>query len=94
VLTLVVAAIVGVTLSVLFGHDGIARLLELRAEQQRLGEEAVALLQANASLRDQVKRLESDDRYLETLARRDLGLVRPNETVYRFRRKARPAADR
>jgi len=29
--------------------------------------------------------LRTDDLYLEGLARRELGLVRPNEFVYRFR---------
>ena len=87
----IVAAIVAVTVSVLVGRDGVTHLLELRTERQRLGEQAVALLEANAALRDQIKRLKTDDHHLEALARHELGLVRPNEVVYRFRRPPMPA---
>ena len=80
-----VLAIVGVALSSLFGDDGIAHLLRLRAERRALGGTAFALLERNQDLRRQVERLRSDDLYLEGLARRELGLVRANEFVYRFR---------
>lgn len=72
--------------SLLVAPDGLPSLLALRRERQRLGEEAVALLEQNQSLRDQIHRLRSDDRFLEELARRELGFVGADETVYRFRR--------
>ncbi len=75
--------------SLVLARDGIPNLIALRQERQRLGEQAVALLQQNASLREQIKRIRTDDGFLESLARRDLGWVRPGETVYRFRRPAR-----
>jgi cell division protein FtsB len=80
-----VLASVGVAASVLFGESGIAHLLRLRAERRALGETAFTLLQRNAALREEITRLRSDDLYLEELARRQLGLVRPDEFVYRFR---------
>lgn len=86
VLLLAMVAVVG---SLLFGRDGAASLLALRAERQRLGEQAVALLQQNADLRDQIERLRTDDRFLESFARRELGFVRPDEVVYRFHRPAK-----
>ena len=81
-----VLAIAGVALSVLAGEHGIAHLLRLRAERRMLGQTAFALLGQNARLRGEIERLRRDDLYLEGLARRQLGLVRPNEFVYRFRR--------
>jgi len=83
VLALMIAAVTG---SALFGEHGVAHLLRLRAERQELGQAAFALLQTNNRLRGEIERLRNDDLYLEELARRQLGLVRPNETVYRFRR--------
>ena len=80
------AVIVAVAASVLFGEDGLTHLHRLEAERQRLGEAAVALLQENAAKREEIARLNGDDFYLETLARRELGLVRPDELIYRFRR--------
>ena len=81
-----VLAIVGVAASVLLGEHGIAHLLRLRAERRSLGQGAFGLMERNARLRDEIRRLRTDDLYLEGLARRQLGLVRPNEFVYRFRR--------
>jgi cell division protein FtsB len=77
--------IVGVAGSALLGDHGVAHLLRLRAERRQLGREAFRLLQGNTHLRAEITRLRSDDLYLEALARRSRGLVRPNETVYRFR---------
>ncbi len=87
VLILAIALVLG---SLLLMPDGVPSLLALRRERQRLGEEAVALLQQNDALREQIHQLRTDDRFLEELARRELGLVRPDEVVYRFRRP--PAA--
>jgi cell division protein FtsB len=78
------AAIVTVAVSALAGSDGVNRLILLRGERQELGEEAVRRLQENAALRAEIARLRSDPKYLEALARERLGLVRPDEMVYRF----------
>ena len=77
------------TASALIGEDGVAHLLRLRAERRALGDTAFGLLERNRRLRDAIARLKDDDVYLEGLARRQLGLVRPNELVYRFRRPDR-----
>jgi len=79
-------AIAGVAGSVLLGEHGVAHLLRLRAERRALGQTAFVLMERNARLRDEIRRLHTDDLYLEGLARRQLGLVRPNEFVYRFHR--------
>ena len=81
--------IVGLAASALFGEHGIAHLLRLRAERAQLAQTTFVLLQTNDRLREDIRRLHGDDTYLEGLARRQLGLVRPNETVYRFRRPGR-----
>ena len=86
-LTIGLVVIIGLVLSsMLLAPGGIPKLLALRAERQRLGEQAVALLQQNAALREQIQQLKSDDRFLEAIARRELGMTRPDEVVYRFRR--------
>jgi cell division protein FtsB len=83
-------AILAVLGSLLFAPDGIPSLIALKRERQRLGEQAVALLEQNAALREQIERLRTDDRFVEGLARRELGLVRSDELVYRFRRPPKP----
>ena len=85
---LLVLGIAAVASSVLAGRNGATQLVSLRAERQRLGREAVALIERNAALRDEIQHLQSDDGYLEAYARRQLGLVRGDEVVYRFHRPA------
>jgi cell division protein FtsB len=81
-----VLAIVAVASSAVVGEHGVAHLLRLRAERQALGDDAFGLLERNRRLREAIARLKTDDVYLEGLARRQLGFVRRNELVYRFRR--------
>jgi cell division protein FtsB len=83
-----VATILGVTASLL---HGAGQLRQLRGERQQFGEQTVLLLKQNRALRDEAARLKQDDLYLESLARRELGLVKPNEVVYHFRRPPRQA---
>jgi len=78
-------AIATVTASALVGEHGVPHLFRLRAERQELGRTAFALLEENAHLHEELARLKGDNLYLEELARRQLGLVRPGEIVYRFR---------
>src|SRR5947199_289292 len=87
-------AIATVTVSALIGEHGVPHLLRLRAERQDLGRTAFALLEENARLREDLARLKDDDLYLEELARRQLGLVKPGEIVYRFRSSSRDGRQR
>jgi len=75
----------GVAASALFGKQGARHLGRLRAERRQAAEATFALLRSNAQLRDEIDRLRHDERHLEQLARRQLGLVRPGELVFRFR---------
>jgi cell division protein FtsB len=79
-----VGAIAAVAGSAILGSDGVTRLLHLRAERQELGQIAVERLQANAALRAEIARLRADPDYLESVARSRLGVVKPDEMIYRF----------
>ena len=70
----------------------VEALQGLRHERRQLGDMAVRLLQGNASLRQRIEALRTDDHVLEGVVRRELGLVRPNETVYRFRSATDPGS--
>ena len=85
-----IVAIAAVATSLLAGSEGVARYMALRGERQGLGTAAVRRLQENAALRAETTRLRTDPRYLEALARKNLGLVRPDEYVYRFRTPDEP----
>lgn len=71
-------------LSAVLGERGLVQLLRLQKEQRRLEETAFMLQQRNDRLRRRIERLESDDRYVERLARQRLGLVKQGEIIYRL----------
>jgi len=87
-------AIATVTASALVGEHAIPHLIGLRAEREDLGRTAFTLLEQNARLREELARLKKDDLYLEQLARQQLGLVKPGDVVYRFRRATRDGRPR
>jgi cell division protein FtsB len=68
----------------LWGPSGPRDLLILRYHSKALTRRRDKLLMDNASFRDRITRLRSDDAYLQQLIRQELGYVRPGEIVYRF----------
>jgi cell division protein FtsB len=66
------------------GPLGPRDLIALRRHRRALEAKREELLARNATLRTNVQKLTSDDRYLERLIRRDLGYARPNELVYKY----------
>jgi cell division protein FtsB len=82
------AALALCVFSAIFGSRGLVDLR--RMERQQAEAEAVAyeLAAENHRLRDHIERLDSDDAYLEKLARERLGWIKPGEIVYRVDRRA------
>lgn len=56
-----------------------ARTYTLARQAARLEQRRRALIAQNELLREEIHRLQTDDRYIERLARQQLGLVRPGE---------------
>lgn len=59
--------------------DQYAKTYTLAREKARLDERRRELIVDNARLHDEIRRLQTDDRYIEQIARQQLGLVRPGE---------------
>jgi len=57
---------------------------KLQTEITALTQENSQLETKNAELTKDIKRLQSDDTYLEEVARKKHGLLKKNETVYEF----------
>jgi len=67
----------------LFAPDrGLLHYRKLQNQVERLAEENRALEQQNEQLRKEIDRLQTDDAYLEEVARHKYGLLKENETVY------------
>lgn len=71
----------------IFGDKGILRGLQASRQKAALLEEVKTLEEANARVRQEIESLSSDPRYIEALARKELGMVKEDELVYQFRSK-------
>ncbi|RII27746.1 MAG: septum formation initiator [Geobacter sp.] len=67
-----------------FGERGLLRIYHLSKDKQEMEKRVTELKAENDRLRREVEALKSDRRYLESIARHDFGLVRPNEIIYQF----------
>jgi cell division protein FtsL len=67
-----------------FGEKGIFNLFRLQKELARVKEKNFKLEEENQTLKEEVKRLKSDKRYIEEIARKELGMVKEGEIIYQF----------
>jgi cell division protein FtsB len=74
-----------------FGERGILRIHHLKKEQQETQRRSDELKAENEKLKREIEALKSDRRYLESIARKDFGLVRQNEIIYQFTGPEKPA---
>jgi cell division protein FtsB len=75
-------ALVALTVGSVFGDRGILNLLEKRSEVDALRSELEGLRAENARLSAEIAALRTSPRAIERLAREELGLARPDETVF------------
>lgn len=67
-----------------FGDKGLLRIYELKQDKRSIDSRLLETRGDNEKLKQQIVALKSDRRYLESLARKDFGLVRDNEVIYQF----------
>ncbi|MDB5106065.1 MAG: Cell division protein FtsB [Fibrobacteres bacterium] len=69
---------------ILSGPSGAINLFKLRKTNARLGEELDSLAMRKQALEIEKQRLEKDSAYIERVARKELGMAKPEEKVFRF----------
>lgn len=67
-----------------FGDRGLLRINHLHRDRDEMQRQFLELKGENDKLKREITALQSDRRYLESIARRDFGLVRGNEVIYQF----------
>jgi cell division protein FtsB len=72
-----------------FGKNGFMNLHQMELERQANVERVQQITRDNQALMDEIQRMRSDGRYMEAVARRELGLVGERDLVYRFKGKIR-----
>jgi cell division protein FtsB len=87
-----VIAIIALVVGSLFGDRGILQLMAQRQRALELAEEIEEIRADNLRLAAEIRALRTDPRAIERIAREQLGLARPGETVFLIRDAAMPAA--
>ncbi len=77
-----ILALIALVVGSLFGDRGMLHLVEQRERAQALEREIAGLRAENARLAGEIRALRSDPRAVERVAREQLGLARPGETVF------------
>jgi cell division protein FtsB len=69
-----------------FGDKGLLQVYRLRSELREIERANRDLQQENERLRAEINNLRTNKKYIEELARRELGMVKKGEIVYQFDR--------
>ncbi len=67
-----------------FGKKGLLQVYRLRRELKEIERVNMELRQENERMRVEIGNLRTNKKYIEELARRELGLVKKGEIVYQF----------
>ena len=70
-----------------FGERGFIHLYRMDKERETYIKKIGELEQEKQSLLEEIRRLRSDKEHIEALARRELGLIKDDEMLYRFKRE-------
>jgi len=70
-----------------FGERGFVHLHKMDKERDVYLERIGRLEVEKQSLLDEIKRLQTDKEHIESIARREWGLIKDNEILYRFERE-------
>ena len=70
-----------------FGDHGLLHLYYKKIERQARIEKIRQLAGENQSMLEEIHRLRTDMEYIESVARKELNLIKQNEIVYRFDKK-------
>lgn len=77
-----VLGLVALMVGGLFGNRGMLQLMQERARARRVEQQISDLRSENLQLAAEIRALRTQPRAIERLAREQLGLLRPGETVF------------
>jgi cell division protein FtsB len=68
-------------LFILFSDKGLSDLFKLKSERDRLINQNVQLKKENDTLYRTIERLRNDPEYIESVARKELGMIKKDEVI-------------
>jgi cell division protein FtsB len=84
-LSIAVLALVSLLFFIIFGEHGLIDLNSLKNERNQLTEKSEQLTRKNYSLSVEIDRLKHDPKYIENVARQELGMVGEDELILKPR---------
>ncbi len=85
VFIILLALAVGLALTLIYSNRGYRQLLRLKQEQKIIESANEELEEQNRKLMMQIDKIKNDPRYIEEVARKKLGLVRPDELIFKLK---------
>jgi len=83
-LHLFIALIFAIALLAVFGDKGLTDALRLKGDRDRILSTNKALEKENSEFEKKIALLQKDKRYIEKIARDELGMIGKNDVIYRF----------
>jgi cell division protein FtsB len=89
-LFLAILVLFNLILIVIFSDNGLVDLILLRKEKERSAEKNREVIRENLSLYREIERLKHDPEFIESVARKELGVVRKDEVILKPRSSSTP----
>lgn len=80
-LSIVSLVLFSLLLFIMFSDSGLADLFKLRSDRDRLIQENARLKRENLTLYRTIERLKNDPEYIESIARKELGMIQEGEVI-------------
>jgi len=80
-LTIVILVLFSLLLFIMFSDSGLADLFKLKSEKDRLLQENARLKRENLIMYRTIDRLKNDPEYIESIARKELGMIQEGEVI-------------
>lgn len=66
-----------------FGERGLGHLKKLRGDLRSINAEIARISKRNERLRNEIRLLQGDEAYINEMAKKELGMVREGELIYK-----------
>ncbi len=90
---ILLCGIIGIVAWLAYGQQGLINLYRTEMERENYINRIRQLAEENRALLKEIESLRSDMKYIESVARRQLNLIKENEVIYRFEKKQEGGVD-
>jgi cell division protein FtsB len=84
-LLIVILVLFSLLVFIMFSDSGLGDLFKLKSEKDRLLQENTRLKRENLTMYRMIERLKNDPEYIESIARKELGMIKKGEVILKPR---------